>query len=282
MIPPKKEIGKPMIPTEEEIAKRLEGQDRQGTLAEENCRNDILILLLGKDLRYLELIKRLVREYFENENTDRQRENGRLKAENKPLIKLLEKPNRFYSKQTVTNYLRDLYTDGYVTYSSHEVKFGSRKPPYCLTDKGREEAEDRLPLYVIQNITDKELSKFISSYKSLVTSRISSHLFYVLSKSGGINARKALSERKFLRKQITGKVIDSIDEDLLSFGFSKLELTKLWLIDGGDLIKSILRELGAPNFFKYFDFTIQPQEVSPQKKEDLINKFKKALQSPSV
>lgn len=254
------------------IDKRKQSYDKQGASTEENCRNDILLILLGGELRYRQLIGRLVESEFTLQNAKIENENAERKAKNLRIEPLLEKPKRFYSKQTVTNYLKDLFDDEYVTRNIPENQLSSKKPPLYLTDKGREEARKQGLFNSLKELPFPLVERVILSYKY----KVFEHLVSIsdrppmktfrytspIEKSKGIKRipilmggpfkipKKELTkeeERRLLKMKLPQQIKEKqrlemkvIDDTLKEYNFSESEVLEMWLKDGS-LIADILR-----------------------------------------
>ena len=254
------------------VDRRAQSFEKQGASVEESCRNDILALLLTQELRYLELVKRLVERDFKEENKNREKKNAKLKAENKPLLEPLGNPKHFYSKQSVTTYLRKLFEDEYITRNIPENKLSSKKPPLFLTDKGREEARKQGLFNSLKELPFPLVERVILSYKY----KVFEHLISIsdkppmktfrytspIEKSKGIKRipilrggpfkipKKELTkeeERRLLKMKLPQQIKEKqrlemkvIDDTLKEYNFSESEILEMWLKDGS-LIADILR-----------------------------------------
>lgn len=193
------------------------------------------------------------------------------------------------ARGVINTHMNFLYGRGWVQYKNPMERKGKRRP-YCLTPEGKKEAEEILPSHLIRSLSNKQMNEFMLSYKLLIAAQIRSHLvFHVWGNreqySKQIRARVFARHRNLTNREATEKIVNSIDRDLLSHGFSKAEIVKLWLLAEGKIIADILENLDAPEFWKNFSrqlppiCEIPPNAITQKERTFLIAQIKGHLQT---
>jgi len=203
------------------------------------------------------------------------------------------------SRGTVNRYLDELSDDsnGKVNFIVHKSK-GRSLGPYILTEAGKKEAEERLPSYVLRTVTNQERNQFIYNYKMLVTNKILVGMVQEVlnpktrhnySPKSLARAYHGLKEKKLRSYEATESVSNAIEKDLLSLGFVKVEIIKMWLLSDGFFIQDTLLNLGAPEFWKLFSRQNPPecevfllQDYSKTDREYMIKEIKKILNTTKL
>lgn len=220
--------------------KRITEQYRQGVSARERCPSDILIEILNEEQGFKKLVDR-----FE----------GR------------------YARGTVSKYLKELLKENMVSYRNNNVEFGKLERPYCLTDKGKKEAEKQSLMRDLQTLSPDILKDFILNIK---LKSMSSWIGDLVSEDESIWTIEKIIPINYevvgLRDKEKAKlIIRIIEKELMRIGYSNDEIYKLWLLGNGVGITSALQCFGSDNFFKQLPFKTRREEYSESEKR-YVNK----------
>ena len=238
---------------------------------DEICRNDILVLLYAKQLRFGEILSHLVEDDFI-------RAQGKAEDDGKQKP---SKPERFYAKQTVNVNLKHLRDEKkFIDYTKKSAKYGSTRPPYGLTTKGMQEAKKQVLINGLRLLSPSVLNDYILHTKIRVVGK------WFREQESGYDM-KSMDEvipidfefRGIRHNEKAKKLIQSIEQELLEIGYSTDEIYKLWFLQQGEGIFGVLECFGSKDFFAELPFKFKNQEIDEWKKEYLNKHIQEAFEN---
>jgi hypothetical protein len=221
----------------------------QGLPARTTCPSDILVSLIGGDIGFEDLVTKLEKKY---------------------------------SRGTVSKYLNELYIVG-------KVQRRGIRGMYYLTPNGLKEAKKQGFIRAVQILTPEVYEQFILNYKSsflkgLLITAFGDHYYHFSEKAKAAYAQ--IMETPEPENESAKKQVEAIEKDLSNYGFSDDQIVKLWLINKGNFLFLISKNLGFPLFFGLHNFKITPNlpinDVGKIGEEAFKVEIKEKLRSYSI